>query len=66
MTQMLFVTAVLNWIVAAAAVVAGIYLIKKINQTEEEIEQVEKKVHYLEMDAIPIKELLEEDGEDDG
>lgn len=66
MTQMLFVTAVLNWIVAAAAVVAGIYLIKKINQTEEEIEAIEKKVHYLEMDAIPIKELLEEDGEDDG
>jgi len=65
MTQMLFVTAVLNWIVAAAAVVAGIYLIKKINQTEEEIERVEKKVHYLEMDAIPIKELLEEDGEKD-
>lgn len=65
MTQMLFVTAVLNWIVALAAVVAGIYLIKKINQTEEEIEAIEKKVHYLEMDAIPIKELLEEDGEKD-
>lgn len=41
MTELLFITAIVNWMVAAAAVIAGIYLIKKIKEIEERIEHIE-------------------------
>lgn len=50
MSNILFITAIINWMVALAAVVAGIHLIRKINEIEE-------RVKHMEYETIDLKDL---------
>ena len=62
MTELLFITAVVNWIVAALAVVAGIYLIRKINDIELLLKVTVVRVDEIEAKAREEGEPVETSG----
>lgn len=57
MSNILFITAIINWMVALAAVFAGIHLIKKIDD-------IEKRVKHLEYGSVDLDELMKDIDED--
>lgn len=59
MSSLLFITALMIWAVAALTVIAGFYLIQKINKIERDMRRINKERYDLEEYAKALTAKLE-------